>query len=150
MTGCETETEALHIYDEMCKLMGAGGFELQKWSSNNQRFLDHIETNKLHTENSVTIKLDNMMKVLGICWNRCTDNFEYMLNLIDSDESITKRKVLSEIARLYDPIGWISPVVITTKVFTQKLWKEHLDWDEKLPNHLSYEWLQYRHELINI
>ncbi|CAH2109065.1 unnamed protein product [Euphydryas editha] len=42
MTGCETETEALQIYEEMTELMNTGGFELQKWSSSNQRFVNYI------------------------------------------------------------------------------------------------------------
>lgn len=150
MTGCETEEEALHIYEEMCQLMGSGGFELQKWSSNNQMFLNQIEQKNLSTEKSLTIKTDNMMKFLGICWNRCTDNFEYVANLTEIEEPITKRKVLSDIARFYDPIGWISPVVITAKVLIQKLWKACLDWDDKLSENLLSEWLNYRHELINI
>ncbi|CAH2109062.1 unnamed protein product [Euphydryas editha] len=91
-----------------------------------------------------------MMKVLGIKWNRLTDNFEYVVNLINTKEPITKRTILSEIARLYDPIGWISPVVITAKIFIQKLWKERLEWDDELPKKLLLEWLHYKDELRNI
>ncbi|CAK1598356.1 unnamed protein product [Parnassius mnemosyne] len=90
------------------------------------------------------------MKVLGIFWNRCTDNFEYVINLTDPEEHVTKRKVLSDVARLYDPIGWIAPVIITAKIFIQKLWKACLDWDEKLPENLLSEWLTFRYELANI
>ncbi|XP_047540908.1 uncharacterized protein LOC125073870 [Vanessa atalanta] len=150
MTGCETETEALQIYEEMTELMNTGGFEMQKWSSNSQRFVNYIEQNKVSTVKSLTIESDGMMKVLGIKWNRLTDNFEYVVNLTDTKEPITKRTVLSDIARLYDPIGWISPVVITAKIFIQKLWKEHLEWDDKLPKKLLLEWLHYKDELRNI
>ncbi|CAH2090035.1 unnamed protein product [Euphydryas editha] len=148
MTGCETETEALQIYEEMTELMNTGGFELQKWSSSNQRFVNYIEQNKVSTVKSLTIESDGMMKVLGIKWNRLTDNFEYVV--IDTKEPITKRTILSEIARLYDPIGWISPVVITAKIFIQKLWKERLEWDDELPKKLLLEWLHYKDELRNI
>ncbi|CAH2103260.1 unnamed protein product [Euphydryas editha] len=150
MTGCETETEALQIYEEMTELMNTGGFELQKWSSSNQRFVNYIEQNKVSTVKSLTIESDGMMKVLGIKWNRLTDNFEYVVNLINTKEPITKRTILSEIARLYDPIGWISPVVITAKIFIQKLWKERLEWDDELPKKLLLEWLHYKDELRNI
>ncbi|XP_052746969.1 uncharacterized protein LOC112055315 [Bicyclus anynana] len=147
MTGCETEEEALQIYNEMSKLMKSGGFQLQKWSSNCKEFLNYIEKEELNTEQSLTIKVDNMMKVLGIRWNRLTDNFEYVVNLEETHHPFTKRNVLSDVARLYDPIGWIAPVVIIAKVFIQKLWKAGLDWDHELPNDLMTEWINYRHEL---
>ncbi|XP_047532738.1 uncharacterized protein LOC125067886 [Vanessa atalanta] len=66
MTGCETETEALQIYEEMTELMNTGGFEMQKWSSNSQRFVNYIEQNKVSTVKSLTIESDAKTKVAPI------------------------------------------------------------------------------------
>lgn len=149
MTGCETEDEALHIYEEMNLLMNSGGFQLQKWSSNNEVLLQHISKDKHRADQSVPIKVDDTMKVLGICWNRATDNFEYTVNLPEPKQPITKRQVLSDIARLYDPMGWIAPVVVTAKIIIQKLWKAKLEWDDELTPDLMTEWLQYREDLVH-
>ncbi|CAH0716936.1 unnamed protein product, partial [Brenthis ino] len=87
----------------MSKLMEAGGFQLQKWCSNGPKLLDHIERDKQRIDHSFIFKASNMIKVLGITWNKISDNFEYSYNLPEQEEPITKLKVLSDIARLYDP-----------------------------------------------
>ncbi|XP_069357548.1 uncharacterized protein [Maniola hyperantus] len=150
MTGCDSFEEAVEIYEQMNKLMNSGGFQLQKWSSNDSRFLKYIDKEKHRSDQLVPIKVDNMMKVLGIGWNRETDNFEYTVNLPESKQPITKRQVLSDIARLYDPIGWISPVVITAKIFIQKLWKLKLEWDDEITDGLLAEWIKFREDLVNL
>lgn len=150
MTGCNLEDEAIEIYEDMNKLMNAGGFEIQKWSSNNERLLEYIGKDKHRANNSVKIQQDKNGKVLGICWNNETDNFEYSINLPEVKGKFTKRQVLSDIARLYDPMGWIAPVVIVAKLFIQKLWKSGLDWDDDLGEDLSTEWIRYREELEHI
>ncbi|XP_046973670.1 uncharacterized protein LOC124540249 [Vanessa cardui] len=150
LTGCETEMEAVEIFEEMNNLMSAGGFCLQKWCSNSERLMNHIEDGCKKLDKPLIYKINNTIKVLGISWNKTTDSFEYTLQLPNLCERITKRKVLSDIARLYDPMGWISPVIITAKIFIQKLWKAKLDWDENLPTELYKEWCSFRQDLHNV
>ncbi|XP_013161253.1 PREDICTED: uncharacterized protein LOC106113074 [Papilio xuthus] len=150
MTGCNTEEEAKNIYDEMNNLMMSGGFQLQKWSSNSTELLQYIGENKNNKEQSVPIKADNMMKILGIQWDRATDNFEYTVALPEVKLPITKRQVLSDIARLYDPMGWIAPVVVLAKIIIQKIWQEHLDWDDHITGELQEKWITFRNDLVEI
>ncbi|XP_041451907.1 uncharacterized protein LOC121405322 [Drosophila obscura] len=41
-------------------------------------------------------------------------------------ESCTKRNVLSQIAQLFDPAGWLAPFVIQAKIFMQEIWLREL------------------------
>ena len=43
------------------------------------------------------------------------------------------------IARIFDPLGLITPITTSLKVFLQKLFKQHLDRDEDLSGHLKTE-----------
>lgn len=64
------------------------------------------------------------------------------------DKSPTKRSLLSDVAKLFDPLGWLAPVIIKAKIMFQALWLLKLEWDDdQLPDKLSEEWLQFRHEL---
>ncbi|XP_059061146.1 uncharacterized protein LOC131854043 [Achroia grisella] len=150
LSGSETEKESIEIYEQLKELMLAGGFHLQKWCTNSEKLLNHIKTDKQRSDQSVVFKENNMIKVLGICWNKDTDNFEYTLELPVSEMPITKRKVLSDIARLYDPLGWIAPVIITAKIYIQQLWKSGLAWDDDLSPELLKMWLDFRRDLINV
>ena len=53
--------------------------------------------------------------------------------LIQEDSwKYTKRKVLSLVSSIYDPLGWVSPLTVRGKMFMQTLWKGKMDWDQKL------------------
>ena len=43
------------------------------------------------------------------------------------------RKILSTVARFFDPLGLIAPFVITLKILLQKLWRSGISWDQEIP-----------------
>ena len=63
---------------------------------------------------------------------------------------LTKRKVLSIIAKLYDPRGFLAPVTIRCKIFMQLLWKEDLKWDDNLSDDLRSKWISIHQDLESI
>jgi hypothetical protein len=48
--------------------------------------------------------------------------------------------VLAIATSIFDPLGLLSPAVISYKIFLQKLRQDKLPWDELLPAHLQQEW----------
>jgi hypothetical protein len=62
-------------------------------------------------------------------------------------QKLTRRIVLSEMSRLFDPIGWLSPVLIQAKIFSQSLWKLELGWDEALPEQQQQQWTSFKSAL---
>jgi len=46
---------------------------------------------------------------------------------------LTKISLLSDINRVFDPVGFVSPVLIRGKVFLKQLWALKLSWDTPLP-----------------
>ncbi|XP_064554390.1 uncharacterized protein LOC135439586 [Drosophila montana] len=57
-----------------------------------------------------------------------------------SQPSLTKREVLSQIAKLFDPAGWLAPVIVRAKIFMQEIWLQELGWDDSLPEDLVQRW----------
>ncbi|GFX27442.1 integrase catalytic domain-containing protein [Trichonephila clavipes] len=55
-----------------------------------------------------------------------------------------------EIARLYDPLGLIGPIVTKAKIFIQELWKIKLDWSEQLPPDAMEEWMNFYQKLSKV
>ncbi|KAJ8704743.1 hypothetical protein PYW07_011931 [Mythimna separata] len=148
ITGCKTVSEGKQIFSEMTKLLSKGGFELQKWASNDEQL--HREISKKSVTSNLELKESETIKILGLTWNRRTDDFEYSVQLPSISEPVTKRKVISDIAKLFDPMGWISPAIIKAKIMIQKLWLAGIEWDDKLPPVLLDEWITYRAGLVEL
>lgn len=80
-------------------------------------------------------------------WHTAKDEYGFKIN-IDLEKSVnTKRELLSQIASLFDPLGWIAPVLIKPKLLLQQLWQLKVDWDEKLPSSIQEEWQKIKNEL---
>lgn len=86
-----------------------------------------------------------MLKVLGLTWKTEQDDFVFDLrNLMDflKDKRNTKRGVLQAAARIFDPIGFLSPFTIRVKCLFQKMWERGLEWDDNRPEDLLNLWNQ--------
>ena len=63
-------------------------------------------------------------KVLGVIWNMESDEFVVNVEPVYNEAmhmEPTKRNVVSLVSKIYDPLGFISPVVISFKLFFQEL-----------------------------
>ncbi len=70
----------------------------------------------------------------GLQWDVEKDCFQFIKNRI---KPATRRGILSVTWSLYDPLGFVAPVVMPAKQIMQDLCKErHLDWDDEVPNEI--------------
>ena len=76
------------------------------------------------------------IKTLGLHWNPMSYLITYITKITNLNAKTTKRLIFSQIAKLFDPLGLLGPVIVTAKLIDQNLWKSHLDWDETIPLHL--------------
>jgi len=81
-----------------------------------------------------------MCKLLGIDWDNLRDEFAFdfseLLHLV-SKLPKTKMLLLKLTASLFDPLGLLSPLVITLKLMFQDLCTSRVNWDEPLPDLLK-------------
>ncbi|CAB0028265.1 unnamed protein product, partial [Trichogramma brassicae] len=52
----------------------------------------------------------------------------------------SKREVLSALATIFDPCGWLAPTTLTVKLLIQDMWRARLGWDDELPELLAQRW----------
>ncbi len=66
-------------------------------------------------------------------WDIANDTLHYPNNVTTSQStSTTKREVLRASSKVYDPIGFLNPVIVNAKILMQEIWKAGLQWDELL------------------
>lgn len=132
---CLSGAEILELAKVLCReidlVLKVGGFELRNWNSN-RREIERLMQSKA-TGTTVELDADDTTKLLGVNWDKKSDELAVRVNLGTETKADTKRKILSEIAKIYDPSGFLSPVVILAKFVMQDLWKEkEIGWDSSL------------------
>ncbi|VDN25738.1 unnamed protein product [Gongylonema pulchrum] len=126
MLDAETTDEATEKYHQAKKLFGDAKMNLREFLSNNSKVSQAIKEDR---------QSGRIIKVLGIRWDTETDVLHIkLLNEDRGTESLIKRKIYALVAGIYDPMGLVSPMILSMKVFLQQLWQEKLSWDEELPS----------------
>uniref|UniRef100_UPI00143B4EC3 uncharacterized protein LOC117162547 n=1 Tax=Bombus vancouverensis nearcticus TaxID=2705178 RepID=UPI00143B4EC3 len=87
------------------------------------------------------------LKTLGVFWNSSDDSILYSVEVKPTPSRVTKRIISSEIAKIYDPLGLLAPVIVRAKMLLQRIWSSKIDWDESLPIELHTEWERYYAQL---
>ncbi|XP_012543645.1 uncharacterized protein LOC105841073 [Monomorium pharaonis] len=147
--GSDTIKGATEITRQLTNLCMAGGFPLQKWISNHPAVLKAIPEDKQVSITPVNIDENFVIHTLGLSWQPVEDTFQFSLKPPDTS-SVTKRTILSTIARLFDPLGFLSPVIITAKILMQELWTLKLDWDDPLPEFVNEQWVTFVQNLHDL
>lgn len=84
-------------------------------------------------------------KLLGLPWNREEDTISV---IIQSDQTeTTKRGVLSHLAKIYDPLGLVSPVTLIGKQLYRDICDSKVPWDTQLPGPLLKRWKDWNKTL---
>ncbi|XP_055632550.1 uncharacterized protein LOC129773023 [Toxorhynchites rutilus septentrionalis] len=148
LTGTENLEEGKQLIREMQELMASGGFILRKWNSNCRTLLEDLPADLV--DDRATFELDSSnspVKTLGLLREPRSDKFLFTSPKWNSETVFTKRIVLADAARLFDPLGLVGPVVVLAKIFLQEIWKRKCDWDDPLPDDMQSFWMDYRRNL---
>lgn len=150
LTGADTDAAAIHLKDQLLGLMQSGGLPLLKWASNSMAVLRTIPVEQREARSLLDIELDDTIKTLGVFWHPKTDQFGYKVSMDDDEGIITKRKLLSQIAKIFDPLALLAPIIVTAKILMQQLWLAGVDWDDVVPAACQQKWCEYRQQLPSI
>ncbi|XP_075170108.1 uncharacterized protein LOC142242414 [Haematobia irritans] len=141
ISGGDSIDEVVKIRREVTAILKRGNLQIRKWISNDETVLQDVCQSDRETFLQFHDGTD-VTKTLGLVWDPKLGKFLFSLSHVMESKNISKRTVLSSIARLYDPLGLIGPVTTKAKIFMQSLWKRTLDWDESLPQDLHYSTVQ--------
>ncbi|GFT87990.1 integrase catalytic domain-containing protein [Trichonephila clavipes] len=131
---------AQQLQSQLKDALQSCGMNLHKWSSNSPELLNSSLSSDV--EHSFSTDIDLSVKTLGVSWKTFEDCFVFKVS-VSAKHIYTKREVLRVIAKLYDPLGFLGPVIAKAKVFLQQLWQCKLDWDDVLPSSIANEWREF-------
>lgn len=120
---------------------------MDKWRSNRRNIIPE-GANELKNEELELGEFGDTT-VLGLRWLPESDQlmFKFQPPPMLSAPEMTMRKLLSQIAQLFDPNGYIGPVIVVAKILMQKLWAKRIKWDARVPADMYAEWTQFQQQL---
>ena len=113
---------------------------------------------------------DYIEKVLGLRWCSGTDHFTFQVVLqfkvnsveveatcvaefmnMKQDIILTRRIVMSNVARIFDPVGLLVPIILQAKLLMRELWSvKEVGWDDPMPDELNQKWLDFLLSLLKL
>ena len=120
-----TVSEASSLAGEVTCLLSEAGFRLTKWMSNSREVLSKIpEADR--AKSTLDLDLENLPveRTLGVQWDVEKDAFLFKVR--EPHQPPTKREILSAVSSLYDPMGFVFPIVLEAKKILRRMWKLNL------------------------
>jgi len=90
------------------------------------------------------------VKSLGLHWKLVEDEFRFYDVMKVNTSKTTKRIILSDLNKVFNPLGFLVPVLIKGKIFIQQIWQLKLDWDCTLPEDIQLRWDNFYTELEDL
>ena len=123
------------------ELLSKGGFKLTKFVVNDPELMDLVPVADRAKEVSLVKDGPIDSKALGISWSVVDDMFYFVVNLEEFVSSpLSRRKLLSLVSSLYDPLGLVGPMVVLGRLVLQEVTRLKFGWDDKLPDALVERW----------
>jgi len=147
MTGAETEEDCTKLQQELNTILNSAKLPLRKWCSNSARVLQHVgkvEADSLYT---LEIRDGDTVKTLGLQWRPYQDEFHFNIAMDSTRSRCTKRTLLSDLNRVFDPLGFLAPVLLKGKIFMQQIWALKVEWDGLLSADVIERWKTFLREL---
>ncbi|GFX30397.1 uncharacterized protein TNCV_3460481 [Trichonephila clavipes] len=123
----------------------------------NNLYMDDVLCGAATLEEAIVLRqqLKGILKSAGMELHKLCANHEKLSpdpeqNYNFATLTETKTDVLSTIAKIFDPVGLMAPVISKAKIFLQRLWRSKLEWNDLLPADEYREWQQFLVSLENI
>ncbi|XP_038070490.1 uncharacterized protein LOC119739571 [Patiria miniata] len=147
----ETEDEAKRLVAEAQELCARGGLRLHKFISTSREVMEAIPVDERAAGvKDVDLSRDDLPteRALGIQW--CVEADMFNFHIEAKDQSLTRRGILSTVASIYDPLGFLAPFVLIGKGILQEMCHSGSDWDDPLPDKLHPRWEKWKDDLVNL
>ena len=138
LTGANSEEECCELFQGANEMMLEANMPLAKCASNND-----VVSDMFFQEFGAKHVGSESVKILGLKWLTGPDCFSFDGLEVPVELTTTKRVVLSFLARLFDPLGFLTPFTMVPKILIQEMWQLGLDWDADVPEGIHVQFLHW-------
>ena len=147
ISGAPTTNEAAELKQDAIEIFDDAKFRLHKWHSNAPELESDMNDGALtfaKQQLRVSPK-ENGSKLLGLKWNKVEDSLQ--VDFPSTPAVLTKRGLLAYLAKVYDPLGLLSPMLLEGKILYWEVCETKVRWDGFIPDDLSKRWRKWESAL---
>ena len=134
-TGSDTD-DLRKFKEESSIILEDAKFPIHKWES---------KIACLEDEN-----MPNPSKILGHVWDKQEDTLEFEVATMSENQPVTKRRILSRLGRVYDPLGMVSPTMAEGKHIFRDACEERKGWNAEVSESLKRKWIKWNNQMKNV
>jgi len=140
--------EAVTLVSQLTEMLLKGGFRLTKWLSNDAEVIRAVPEAE-RSSSILDLDLDRerlpVERTLGLKWDIHTDSFTF--DVKPKERPKTRRGILSVTSSVYDPLGFLAPIVLPAKRIIQDLCRNNVGWDDPIGDEVSTQWEKWKAQL---
>lgn len=143
--------EAVKLIANVKQMCNKGGFHLHKFVSNSKEVIRRIpEPDRADGVKELDLDLDSLPleRALGVHW--CVESDCFQFNIVLQDKPCTRRGILSTVSSVFDPLGFVAPLLLDGKSILQELCRHKTDWDDPIPEEIKVKWEKWRADLLQL
>nr|XP_018906131.1 PREDICTED: uncharacterized protein LOC109036397 [Bemisia tabaci] len=143
--GANDSESARTLKEESEEILEPYGLNLRKRQSSDPAVL----TTEMPRTDPFYFDSSEESKALGVGWKPKEDYFFFKSSPeFNKSGAFSKRTILSDISKLFDPLGLVSPIIVKAKFLMQKIWLEQTkNWDQPVSIDILQEWNKIRADL---
>ena len=122
--------------EEATQILANAKFPVHKWESN---FIE------LESEN-----MPNPGKILGHNWDKREDTLVIQVPKSPEETPLTKRTMLSQLGKIYDPLGIISATMVEGKRLYRDACDENRSWNKEVSSSIAKDWNKWTKQLRDV
>jgi len=146
----ESAQQAKDLIQRAREICEKGGLRLHKSVSNDCQVLESVPKSKRAVDVILNLPSEQLPieRVLVVQWSVGLDCFKFCIIL--KDQPLTRRGVLATVASVYDPHGFLAPLVLRAKKILQEICNRGISWDEPLPEEVRPRWGRWKYDLLRL
>ncbi|GFY40575.1 uncharacterized protein TNIN_428121 [Trichonephila inaurata madagascariensis] len=139
VTSVDNERELVDFVKCSTKILADAKMDLRLWTYGPVGEAMRSALDGLNAESTS----ENIVPVLGIVWDRKGDTLYVECKTVLVSENLSKREILSLTQAMFDPLGFLTPVLLTAKLLLQEMWACGVGWDTPLTENIKRKFLKW-------
>lgn len=149
ISGSTTVCKTQELKDKTTTIFQDACFNLHKWHSNvpklESKQSPQAEGEPTYAKQQLGVPQGTFSSMLGLPWNKEQDSLS--ITVPPEKATLSKRGILAKLAKIYDPLGLVSPETLSGKLIYHAVCDTKGAWDADLSGDLAKLWVKWESKL---